>query len=156
MPVDATGIKRLIEEHKAIRANLDWLKTSINDTAALQKEFASTPGEIKDFRERMKNLGMILYYLKEGTENHIKNDEEVLNPIFGGKGLEDEQELHNNIFELLNTTEIQIQMAEYEKWNIEELRHYFYSMRDTISRLYDLVYEHTKHEDEKLRKVLGE
>ncbi len=53
MPVDATGIKRLIEEHKAIRANLDWLKTSINDTAALQKEFASTPGDIKDFRERM-------------------------------------------------------------------------------------------------------
>jgi hypothetical protein len=115
----------------------------------------STPNEIKLIRENIRNIGLALYYLKEGELNHENMDKEVLTGMIDAGELKMVNEEHTDISEALNFALMLTDLVYSEKWNPEELKSCLKNLKKSIHSLHEAINEHTRKENELLKRGLS-
>ena len=154
MSIDAIRVKQLLEEHKAIRVFVKRLRSLIDTmTPANTTELSD---EITVLQEIMRNLSVALYHAKEATLNHENKDNEVLNILIEKIDLLEKDKEHAIIKKALDNAIMQVDLANSEKWSIDELKGLLRSIKESVGTYHDLVMTHSLKEDAVLSKVLIE
>lgn len=148
------AINELFQVHEAALKHVQSIGSSIDMMMPLTTKQLSTPTEIKLIRENVRNIGLALYYLKEGELNHENVDKEVLAGIIDSDELNMIDHEHAGISQALDYALMQTELAHSEKWNVDELKTCLKSLKKSIHDLHDIINDHTLKENELLRRGL--
>ena len=147
-------IKQLLDEHEAQRAQLDLLERSIE--AIIPKRMAEyTSSDIKKIKADIRNLDDALYYLKQGSLDHWQRDKIALHDLIDEPMIQHIDEWHDRIALQLDRAIMQVNLANSEKWNTEEIVSFMGNIRMSIRTFHQLVLEHIHEEDVILQQALA-
>jgi hypothetical protein len=152
--VDIETLNRLLQEHEAIRAQLQWLEKSIHEMFPQSTDALLSPESLKGIKEKVHILETVLSYLKEAVVNHIAGDIETVKFLVDKTGKDEEEQVHAQIVEELDRALRLTELAGVEKSAGEELQSYIVGINESIRRFHELIVEHTRLEDVILQKAL--
>lgn len=150
----AKVIETLIEVHKVIAHDIQSIESSIDALMPLAVKPLSAPEEVKLIRENIRNIGVALYYLKEGKANHEKMDKAALEDVVSITEITVIDKEHDSIAKALDSALMQVELADSEKWNVEELKNYLRNLKSFVHAYHELVVNHNQRENELFRRVL--
>lgn len=151
MQAESAGLRRILHEHEAIRADLKRIDDSCNN---LIEQAQSDQSEL--LKERMANPQTLLY-LRDGIKQHIARDEAALQPLVGRFSMDSivkehkeiEQEVERAISLTGRIVEKEMSQEELSRWGSDFMQ--------AIHRIHELIVAHIAREDaivELLRKNL--
>lgn len=146
------AINELFQVHEAALKHAQSIESSIDVMMPLTTRQLTTPNEIKLIRENIRNIGLALYYLKEGELTHENMDKDVLVDIVGKNELKMVDQDHAGISKALDYALMQTELAHSEKWNAEELKTCLKNLKKSIQDFHELVNAHTLKENELLKR----
>jgi hypothetical protein len=149
------AINELFQVHEAVLNHVQSIESSIDVMMPLTVQPLSTPNEIKLIWENIRNIGLALYYLKEGEINHENLDKDVLRDFINENEIGKVDEEHVGIARALDHALMQIELARSEKWNAGELTNCLKNLKRSVHEYHELVIEHTLKENELLKRGLS-
>jgi hypothetical protein len=154
-------IRRVIEEHQALRSNVKLVGDSIPDREALSSLERTradwVPGKPELLAEKQKRLLQAVSYLEEGLRNHFAFEGRALPPLLGDLFMRAILLDHQEIMKEIKNDKSMAAEARLEGLGREELLSKEAEIQETISNLCRLVEEHATREEamlEMLRKAL--
>jgi len=146
-------IKQLLDEHEAQRAQLDLLERSIE--AIIPKRLSVyTSGDTRKIKADIRSLDNALYYLKEGSLAHWQRDKVALHGLIDETIMQKIDEWHNRIALQLDKAIMQVDLANSEKWNTEELVSFLEKIRISIRTFHQMVVKHIQEENVILQQAI--
>ena len=144
-------IRRVLEEHQALRRNMKLVGDSITDqeaTSSLQGAQADwIPGRPQILAEKQKKLKQTLSFLDEGLKNHFAFEEEALPSLLGELFMRalilDHREIIGEIEEAQSiVADIKIEGLNRDELLLKEAR-----IKQEVDGIYELVEGHTTREE---------
>ena len=155
MKVNKEAMAMLVQEHRAIRASLKWLETSVGDMVPQPDEPECSPQRSELLRNKIRNLSLLLKDLHDGIKAHLERDQQVLKPIAHVISLEEVDKDHIRIEQELTYAITQTERSINEKWTEEQFIRYLSKVKRAVRRISILVEKHTRREDAAIEKELN-
>lgn len=156
-------IRRIIEEHQAIRRHVKLVGDSASDREAmnaLTKARAEwIPGRLEILSEKQKRLQQTLSFLDEGLSNHFHYEQTYLPPLLGELLMRALLLEHGEIRKEIDEAKSIVADTKLDELSREELLSEESNVHQVVGTLCQLVEEHATKEEmllEMLQRALEE
>ena len=144
---------KLLYEHQAIRYQLGWLETMI-DNMLPKNDIPISNQDKPELKKSMNNLRMALYNFKEASQNHERREICIFQNLLSTLEAEQTFGEHDDIYRNLSSCILEVDMAAIENWTAQEMERCMINLKDNIYNLHRLTLNHIFKENEMMRLQL--